>query len=116
MPCDGNTGEICGGGNRILIYQDAAWVLLTDIEFAEQLQALEALLQQLQVLIQKWNQDLQTYNTALKAAATQNQKRQGGSVAVSQAGMQANLDQQAIMALLKGQQISKYLRKQTGYH
>jgi lipid II:glycine glycyltransferase (peptidoglycan interpeptide bridge formation enzyme) len=115
MPCDRNTGEICGGGNRILIYQDAAWVLLTDLEFAAQLQALEALLQQLQVLIQKWSQDLQTYNTTLQAATTQNQKKKRATISVSQAGMQVNLDQQEIIALLKGQPISKHLRKQTGH-
>lgn len=103
--CDGNAAEVCGGGNRILIYQDAEWVLLTDAEFVQQLQQLEKLLEQLEAAIQTWNQDLQTYNNAIQAA-TQGQKRRV-TVSLFQLGTTVNLDQQAIRALLKPQNIEQ---------
>jgi hypothetical protein len=106
MPCDGDQTEICGGGNRILIYQDAAWVLLTDAEFVAQLQALEQLLQQYQVLIQQWNQDLQTYSSALNDA-TENQDTPQ-PVSLEQVSQDVNADQQAIINLSNSQDISKY--------
>lgn len=103
--CAGDVTEICGGGNRILIYQDSAWVLLTDAEYAEQLQELQSLLQQLETLVAKWQQDLLTYYNAIQAA-TQN-KRRRTSVSLSQLGATVNLDQEAILAILKPRTISK---------
>lgn len=106
-PCNGDPTEICGGGNRILIYQDSAWVLLTDAEYAAELKELQALLQQLQTLVAKWYQDLQAYYAAIKAAAQTKRKR--ASISLTQQGITLNLDQQAILELMKPKSISKWL-------
>lgn len=106
-PCDGAPTEICGGGNRILIYQDAEWVLLTNAEYAAELQELQALLQQLQTLVAKWHQDLQAYYKAIQTAAQKKRKRV--SISLTQQGITLNLDRQAILDLLKPKSISKLL-------
>ncbi|KAH6710677.1 hypothetical protein BKA61DRAFT_694333 [Leptodontidium sp. MPI-SDFR-AT-0119] len=97
--CNGDLTEICGGENRILLYQDSAWVLLTDAEYAAALQEFQALLQQLQTAVTKWHEDLKAYYAAIKEAAQKKRKR--ASVSLTQQGITLNLDREAILELMK---------------
>ncbi|KAG4439039.1 hypothetical protein IFR05_005467 [Cadophora sp. M221] len=97
--CNGDLTEICGGENRILLYQDVAWVLLTDAEYAAALQEFQALLQQLQTAVAKWHQDLNAYYAAIKEAAPKRRKR--ASVSLTQQGITLNLDREAILQIMK---------------
>src|SRR4051812_881492 len=87
--CNGNPTEICGGGNRLLIYQDSAWVLLSDIQYAAALQEFRDLLIQLQTAVATWHQDLKAYYAAIQAAAQKKRKRAG--VTLTQQGITLNL-------------------------
>lgn len=104
--CNGDLTEICGGENRILLYQDSAWVLLTDAEYAAALQEFQALLQQLQTAVTKWHEDLKAYYAAIKEAAQKKRKR--ASVSLTQQGITLNLDREAILELMKPRTISKF--------
>lgn len=95
MVCDGSISELCGGGNRILVYQDAAWVLLTDAEYAVKLQNVQSLLTQIQALMKTWQQALLTYNTALQAAIPAQNKRDVGTL-TQQAQVIGNYEQQIL--------------------
>ena len=103
--CNGDPTEICGGGNRLLIYQDSAWVLLSDIQYAAALQEFRDFLQELQTAVAKWHQNLKAYFAAIQAAAQKTQKRAG--LTLTQQGITLNLDHQAILELMKPRTISK---------
>jgi hypothetical protein len=89
----------------MLIYEDAAWVLLTDAEYAELLLELQTLMVQLETLVTKWQQDLQTYYNALKAAA--NSKRRRNPTLLSQQAETVNTDRKNILDFFTPQPISK---------
>jgi hypothetical protein len=66
MPCAGNTGEICGGGNQVQIYQDIAWQDPTSAELINVLQQYNASLAQVFLQVQQYQSDI----TALQNAGT----------------------------------------------
>jgi hypothetical protein len=79
MACAGNPNELCGGGNRILIYQDVLWAIPTTLSFAnEDLQTLSDALVELRELIVKWRAAVDAYRTFLLSGG-QNRRRQGSS-------------------------------------
>jgi hypothetical protein len=76
MACAGNPNEICGGGNRILIYQDVLWALPTIATFAnEDLQALIDALVDLRGSILAWQAAVDDYRSFLLSGG-QKRRRQ----------------------------------------
>lgn len=66
MSCAGNSHEICGGGNRILIYQDVLWALPTIASFAnEDLQTLIDALMDLRTSILNYQAAVDDFRTFL---------------------------------------------------
>lgn len=103
--CSGDPTEICGGANSILLYQDSAWVLLSDSQYAAALEEFRDLLSELQAAVAKWHASLKVYYAAIQAAARKTRKRDESTLA--QQGTLANLDQQAVFKLVKGKDISE---------
>jgi hypothetical protein len=62
LPCDGNLREICGGGGRILIYEDINWTNPTRDELADALSDYGEKAQDLRDAIQEWHDDIDRYN------------------------------------------------------
>ncbi|KAK3902245.1 hypothetical protein C8A05DRAFT_15670 [Staphylotrichum tortipilum] len=55
QPCSGNPQQLCGSGNRMIMYQDPTWVVPTRPDLAAQVDEYLELLAELQGLIQDWN-------------------------------------------------------------
>lgn len=58
--CAGNSGEVCGGGNRIQVYKDTTWRVPPDADVADSFQALSDALAQAKA-------DIQDYLAAVQA-------------------------------------------------
>lgn len=74
QPCAGDPREICGNGNRMLMYRDTTWVIPTRPDLGNQVQEYLDLLIDLQQKIQAW------YDLLQQALAQQNSakaRRQG---------------------------------------
>jgi len=54
MPCDGNPRQICGGGNRILVYENSDWKISTRKELAAALENYMELTGQLSDAVDLW--------------------------------------------------------------
>ncbi|KAJ4288360.1 hypothetical protein N0V88_007399 [Collariella sp. IMI 366227] len=59
QPCSGNAKEICGNGNRMILYKDTTWKIPTRPDLGAQVQEYLELLAELQQLIQQWNDLIQ---------------------------------------------------------
>lgn len=70
--CSGNPRQICGNGNRMMLYRDPTWVIPTRPDLGDQVKEYLELLAELQQLIQLWN-DL------IKRASTQQNGGGGGA-------------------------------------
>ena len=89
QPCAGNPLELCGNGNRMIMYRDPTWVVPTRPDLGGQVQEYLELLAELQQLIQQWNDLIQ------QAIAQQN----SGSTKVRR---QANAELLAQIATARG--------------
>ena len=65
MACAGNRAELCGGGNRIQVYQDATWINPTADDLAAFLQQYHDILAQSKLAIDKYTQDIKNLQAAL---------------------------------------------------
>ena len=68
--CPGDDSEVCGGQNRILVYQGPEPVLLTLPEAVEQLQDYNDLLVEFLQAVQNWDNAIKAYSAALAAAGS----------------------------------------------
>ncbi|KAL2135249.1 hypothetical protein VTI74DRAFT_9234 [Chaetomium olivicolor] len=59
QPCSGDGREICGNGNRMLLYKDTTWKIPTRPDLGAQVQEYLELLAELQQLVQQWNDLIQ---------------------------------------------------------
>jgi hypothetical protein len=67
--CVGNVAEFCGGNNRILIYNDTAWVNITREELAQETQILVTLLTEVQGYIQAWSELISQYQSSISGSS-----------------------------------------------
>lgn len=65
--CAGKATEACGATNRILVYENKDWELLTRPEFVVQIEDYAALIQEFQAEIKKWQDLLEDYQDLLDA-------------------------------------------------
>jgi predicted Fe-S protein YdhL (DUF1289 family) len=73
--CDGDSTEICGGGNRIQIYEDTTWVLPTPQEVVDALTQFNSTVSQAQAAIAQYQSDLQKFQTDTAASSGSKVKR-----------------------------------------
>lgn len=60
--CAGNSGEACGGGNRILIYKDKLWMIPDRPTLGnDYVKPLAEALNKLRTAVQTWQSDVQAY-------------------------------------------------------
>ncbi|KAK3308375.1 peptidase S8/S53 domain-containing protein [Chaetomium strumarium] len=59
QPCAGDAGELCGNGNRMIMYRDTTWVVPTRPDLGSQVQEYLGVLAELQQAIQTWNDLIQ---------------------------------------------------------
>ena len=76
MSCASNLSEICGSTNRILVYQDIAWINLTRAELASEIQNYETILTELKSDIQNWSTLLGKYYLSTTNAKVQRQSQE----------------------------------------
>jgi hypothetical protein len=76
-PCAGNSTELCGGGNRIDVYQDLSWFIPSIPQLITATEELNATLFQLQQEINAYEQDI---SEALSQGKASSSKRQTGGV------------------------------------
>jgi hypothetical protein len=62
MACAGDATEICGGGNRILIYEDTTWTNPTRDDLANALDDYNAKVAAFHDLVQQWQDQITQYN------------------------------------------------------
>lgn len=81
-PCAGNHSEICGGSNRILIYEDVTWFDPTAAELAAEIVTYNQTLQEINNAILVWQNDIAQLqantSTAKRQSITQTTVVQAG--------------------------------------
>lgn len=65
MPCDGNSAEVCGDGNRLLVYQDSTWTDPTKDDLLNALRQYNDSLTQAANAIRKYHDDIQALKDTL---------------------------------------------------
>jgi hypothetical protein len=77
MPCSGNGGETCGGGNRIQIYSDTTWEDPTYAELADAVHQYNASVWQALQVIEDYRGHLETLQGILQSSPSAKVKRAG---------------------------------------
>ncbi|KAL2802194.1 hypothetical protein BJX63DRAFT_441347 [Aspergillus granulosus] len=77
MPCSGNPGETCGGGNRIQIYSDATWEDPTYGELTDAVHQYNASVWQALQVIEDYRGHLETLQGILQSGQSTKVKREG---------------------------------------
>jgi hypothetical protein len=85
MACAGNPSELCGGGNRVQVYQDITWVVPTASQLVTALQQYNDTLAQAKDDVSNYHQDMMQYQMDL--AANPSTKRQTGISALLMADL-----------------------------
>ncbi|KAL7624619.1 hypothetical protein AAE478_006187 [Parahypoxylon ruwenzoriense] len=75
--CPGDQSEVCGGENRLLVYDDKDWIgIKSRAEIADQLKDYEALLQEILDTLKLWGDGLKDYQKAISETTPAKARRQ----------------------------------------
>ncbi|KAL3456958.1 hypothetical protein BJX64DRAFT_293642 [Aspergillus heterothallicus] len=96
--CAGNTGEACGGGNRIQIYEDSKWADPTLDELADAIRKYNATVVEARAVLESYNEHLQTLQDIMASSSSKTKRADGPYVNIE---MQITGDRSAANTLVE---------------